>query len=154
MSSHCGGHVGVGRQQKGLFHWQQFFLQHDGAHGILVPRPEVKPAPLAFEAQSLNPWTTSKVPHLLYLKASVSIPGQCLGLLCIREINSVTLENFRKYLQALSSHHRNKIWIPRRLRRNLSAHIPQTHSQNVLSLALNQPDGSQELKVQPKALET
>ena len=37
------------------------------ACGIIVPRPGIKPAPPAFEVQSLNHWTAREVPRILTL---------------------------------------------------------------------------------------
>ena len=45
-----------------LFVWFWFFGHAAGACGILVPRPGIKPAPLAVEARSLNHWTAGEVP--------------------------------------------------------------------------------------------
>ena len=36
--------------------------QCGAARGMLVPRPGIKPAPLAVEAQTLNHWTAKEVP--------------------------------------------------------------------------------------------
>ena len=44
--------------------WRNFFLflaMLCSMCGILVPRPGIKPAPLALEAWSLNPWTVREV---------------------------------------------------------------------------------------------
>ena len=37
-------------------------------YGILVPRPEIIPTPLAVEAQSLNHWTTWDAPFFFFSK--------------------------------------------------------------------------------------
>ena len=39
-----------------------FSWPHNTASRILVPRPEIRPASLALEAQSLNHWTSREVP--------------------------------------------------------------------------------------------
>ena len=39
--------------------------------GILVPRPEIEPGPLAVEAQNPNHWTTRKLPRLIFLKTII-----------------------------------------------------------------------------------
>ena len=39
------------------------FSSYYAASGFLVPPPGIKPMPSAFEAHSLNPRTTRKVPH-------------------------------------------------------------------------------------------
>ena len=38
-----------------------FFKPYHKAHGILVPRPGIKPMPPAVESQSLSPWTAREV---------------------------------------------------------------------------------------------
>ena len=38
------------------------FWLHLAAHGILVPRPGIKPSPPAVEVRSSNHWTTREVP--------------------------------------------------------------------------------------------
>ena len=35
------------------------------AYRILVPQPEIEPAPPAVEAQSLNRWDAREIPHFL-----------------------------------------------------------------------------------------
>ena len=39
-----------------------FFLLRRAACGILVPRPEMQPAPVAMEARSLHHWTDREFP--------------------------------------------------------------------------------------------
>ena len=48
------------------------------ACGILVPQPEIKPAPSVLEAQSLNHWTIRQVLTLIFLTMwSVIVPQSC-----------------------------------------------------------------------------
>ena len=50
------------------------------ACGILVPWPEIKPVPLALEAQSLNHWTTREIPLriiLLSWREGVKVTQSC-----------------------------------------------------------------------------
>ena len=42
------------------------------ACGLLVPCPEIQPAPLALDGQSLNHWTTREVLDYMFLNSSVT----------------------------------------------------------------------------------
>ena len=43
-----------------------FFCPRHAACGILVPRPGIKPGPMAVKALSPNPWTTREFPHFVF----------------------------------------------------------------------------------------
>ena len=69
------------------------------ACGILVPRPEIEPTPLALEARSLNHWSTRQVPFQQSLKGTPFFAvgsgtrvqaGGCLGAgVCIAPLGSL-----------------------------------------------------------------
>ena len=49
-------------QKHCLYICMYIFLPHQGACGILVPRPEIEPVPIAVESQSANRHTARKAP--------------------------------------------------------------------------------------------
>ena len=59
------------------------------AHGILVPRPEIKPAPLRWK-QSLNRCTAREVPPKYFLKPVVSNKHSAPGLAGIPNSQSIS----------------------------------------------------------------
>ena len=56
---------GMSRQGNCFFHRFFFFRLCYAARGILIPPPGIELRPPALEAQSLNHWTTRKVPQML-----------------------------------------------------------------------------------------